>query len=839
MPQDDMEKNKDAQLPTGTSADLATALRTCLAPLKTCQAFDGSVEYVLRGTGREVLAALADVRSTTGGRMVSAGGDWSHERVAAVADLQPGWSTEAADVARLVVYRDAPAEVLARFGQLLDSIATSVQPDSSTWLATLVDNVVKATGTRSEVSQEACRRWTPDLVSEVARAGGAPGRTPAHSTLATLLHRDGDSNSARRQALLATDAGDTFLARHADVVAEVAGAGGTGRRRFLALRCARDAGQHGGLHAALAVDEDRGVRDDALAALSWLEGPRQVELLRPHLRTAAPERLAEVLGRLVDVDGGLAAIVDALRAPEGQPLDAERARLLRRTADRASLATGPDAVVPLPPAAPPADADLLAELDTRPAAARLEGDCFWPGVERRLARIPDVRVLRNALRQAGMTDADRRVTALLTTRSTGAFGRRIGAVLTPEDAVRWWPLFAERPDLVDEYLEGFDARRHPDDEAVDTTHMMLTILECFPEIPKTLAPRLTSIALGASRHRLAARRVLGDDPGARAAARAALDGAGEMTRRSAAEWLAGLGEPGIAAPEPGWEFGDGVLSPATRTLPATTLWWLDRFREQALERGVPAPDVDRWLGLARPMLRTAPDVSGPVVGRLGGPLMLPPDLPTPGDRYGSAGEEYEDHHQLILTLDFSAVPDGATDLPLPPDGTLLLFVNADLEPWPAGGAVYVPAGAPVEERESSPDYEIYEYDSPEELDAELRGAGELRLAPGVSLPSTPPDDETLARHPHAETLRDVWSDQTDGGGDWQLGGHAANFDDYGDPVPASAAPETGDQDTDPDDWVLLAQWVGFPMSILYWTIPRQDLAARRFDRVTVQMHSNP
>ncbi|MFE0818658.1 hypothetical protein ACFW40_15315 [Streptomyces sp. NPDC058807] len=45
--------------------------------------------------------------------------------------------------------------------------------------------------------------------------------------------------------------------------------------------------------------------------------------------------------------------------------------------------------------------------------------------------------------------------------------------------------------------------------------------------------------------------------------------------------------------------------------------------------------------------------------------------------------------------------------------------------------------------------------------------------------------------------------------------------------------------TDPDDWVLLAQWVGFPMSILYWTITRQDLAARRFDRVAVQVHANP
>jgi hypothetical protein len=29
------------------------------------------------------------------------------------------------------------------------------------------------------------------------------------------------------------------------------------------------------------------------------------------------------------------------------------------------------------------------------------------------------------------------------------------------------------------------------------------------------------------------------------------------------------------------------------------------------------------------------------------------------------------------------------------------------------------------------------------------------------------------------------------------------------------------------------------MAILYWTLTRRDLAARRFDRVHVQMFSNP
>ncbi|WP_211240115.1 DUF1963 domain-containing protein, partial [Promicromonospora kroppenstedtii] len=304
-----------------------------------------------------------------------------------------------------------------------------------------------------------------------------------------------------------------------------------------------------------------------------------------------------------------------------------------------------------------------------------------------------------------------------------------------------------------------------------------------------------------------------------------------------AEWLAGLGEPGVVGPEPGWEFGAGVLPASVRNLPATTLWWLDRFREQALDRGVPADDVDRWLGLARPVLRTAPGGGGPVVGRFGTPLLLPPDVPTPATVYGP---DHSDEYQLIVTLDLAAIARGATDLPLPPDGQLLLFANVQLEDeLLPGGAVYVPAGAPVEEREVSPDYEPYEYDSPESLDEALRRTPDLRLVPGVSLPSCPLDAESGAAHPHATTLQEVWSEQSDEGGEWALGGHAYDFDGYGDPAWGSAFQWPSEPWSRPEDWVVLAQWVGVPMGILYWTITRQDLAARRFDRVVVQMYANP
>ncbi|MFJ4438225.1 hypothetical protein [Streptomyces sp. NPDC088923] len=841
MPQDETGNTEDTQTPSTAPADpgaLGSAVRVCLAPLALEHPCEGVVEYVLRGTGPEALAPLYAPGSPKVAKMVAGGGVWAAADVSPVADVHPGWSPDAADAARLTVYGDAPAGILARFGHVLDAL-THAEPGrlgSGAWLATLTDSALTAVRSRSEASQRVGARWGLDLLSEIALAGEVPGRTPAHAALATVLDQRPGEHWNSRLHLLGTGAAETFLARHADVLAEVAITAGSAERKSVALRCAGIPEPHAALLAALAVDEDRFVRAEALAALGWLAPGRQVELLVPHLRTAGPEELAAVLRRLADIEGGDAAIEDVLNAPGGEPLDAERAQALRRTVERASLTRGPGPVVPVPPVNRPTDADVLAELGSRPAAARREGSYFWPRIEERLPLIPDVRAVRDALREAGMTDADRRVASLLTNRNAVGRNRLLGAVLTPEDAERWWPLFAERLDLADEYLDGGYRKGDADDETVDTTDMTLTILARFPVAPGPLRARLTALALGTSRHRLTARRVLRDDAEALAAARVALNGTGttaEATvRASAAEWLAGLGEPDLQAPPPGWEFGEDVLSPATRVLPAPTLWWLDRFKEEALGQGVPAPDVDRWLGLARPMLRTAPDGGGPVRGRLGGPLMLPPDVPALGG--ASAWDE-----QLIVTLDFATVPEGATDLPLPPDGKVLLFANADLEPEPEGGAVYVPAGAPVEEREVSLNHYVYEYGTPEKLDADLRRTGDLRLVPGVSLPTTPPEDEMLARHPHAEALREIWSEQTDGGGEWQLGGHADNFDDYGDPVAASAYAEAGKGPADPADWVLLAQWAGFPMAILYWTIPRQDLAAGRFDRVVVQMHSNP
>lgn len=830
---------------TGGAPELAAAVREVLAPLKVAQIFDPAVDHVLRGTGPGVLGLLRELPRGT--KMVAEpDGYQPAELTDAVVDLHPGWTRRGAEAARLTVYKGAPVDLLARLGQVLHAAwGRGAEGGELSWLRTLAHDVGRAsTATDAADAADVRLRWNPDLVEEIARAADAPGRSAAHATLSALLYVDHQHWARSRHHMLESDAGIAYLARHTDTLAEVAAGSEFHVRNYVAAQCARSPEAHVSLVAELAVDADAGVRAQALATLSRLDGPRQIDTLREHLRTAPPDRLPDALARLGDLDGGVVAIEEALADGDSDtgPLDPDRERLLRRAVFRVRVLRSAEAAVPVPPVAAPQDAALAEELRAlrglRPGSGKDE-DRAWQVAESKLALLPDVRALLDARRAAGADDADRWTAELLVTRVDG-WGRKIGATLTPEDAERWWPLFAERLHLADEYLDGGDGKRHPDHYAVDTRTMILTILERFPATPEALVPRLISFALGADRHRLPARRVLGDHPAARAAARAVLSEPSDgdaSTRSSAAEWLTELGEPGAVAPEPGWEFGEGVLPASVRNLPASTLWWLDRFREQARERGVPAGDVDRWLGLARPALRTAPDGGGPVVGRLGSPLLLPPDVPTPATMFEP---DYRNEYQLIVTLDLAAVPPDATDLPLPPDGHVLLFANVELEDeLLPGGAVYVPVGTPVEERENSVEYEAYGYDSPEDLDESLRRSPDLRLVPGVSLPSCPLDDETSAAHPHADTLQEVWSEQSDEGGEWQLGGHAYDFDGMGDPARESADQEPGENFSRPEDWVVLAQWVGVPMGILYWTINRRDLEVRRFDRVVVQMYANP
>src|SRR5690349_20802050 len=118
------------------------------------------------------------------------------------------------------------------------------------------------------------------------------------------------------------------------------------------------------------------------------------------------------------------------------------------------------------------------------------------------------------------------------------------------------------------------------------------------------------------------------------------------------------------------------------------------FRAAALKRGIPSADIERWIRTARPCATLTRHGDGPVVGTLGGPLLLPADAPDPW-------------YPLVAAIDLAALPADATDLPLPPDGQLLLFAYPDTET--DGEAVYIPAGTAVEERKGNPYFEAEAY----------------------------------------------------------------------------------------------------------------------------------
>ncbi|MFE7674095.1 DUF1963 domain-containing protein [Streptomyces albidoflavus] len=257
---------------------------------------------------------------------------------------------------------------------------------------------------------------------------------------------------------------------------------------------------------------------------------------------------------------------------------------------------------------------------------------------------------------------------------------------------------------------------------------------------------------------------------------------------------------------------------------------LDRFREKALSYGVPSDEVERWLAAARPCATLSPRGDGPVVGRLGGPVLLP---------VGSPG--LPPHTHLIASLDLAALPGDAMTLRLPSDGRLLLIAGY-VDDMPAdafGKAVHVPASTPVEE------YPVISGHAPDDawahLEEDLKKEGELRLTYDVSLP----ENESLidaAAHPHARQLGDAWDDVRRE--DRQLLTPRLQIDGYSsdpyretDLVTASAwlaAQKTGEEPR-VEDWALLVQWNGVPRAggQVYWTITKQNAAAGWFEETSV------
>lgn len=275
---------------------------------------------------------------------------------------------------------------------------------------------------------------------------------------------------------------------------------------------------------------------------------------------------------------------------------------------------------------------------------------------------------------------------------------------------------------------------------------------------------------------------------------------------------------------------------------------LDQIRTEALVREIPAADVERWLGLVRPcaLLTTDEDEQrdgdGPIVGRFGGPMMLPADVETHG-------------YPLIATVDCAALPQEATDLPLPSDGRLLFFGYP--EEHGDGEVLYVPGDVAVEERDLDPSsYPACSDDFAEIYDEYPQG--EIRLTPDVSLPfvgvvaaPAPLYSTPMPGHPHSEALARVWADQW-GGATLVLGGYGTDCNGclateiaVLRAIRAEEAgqwPGPGTPSRNADDWVLMAEFNVYRSgggAAIFWAIQRDDLIARRFDRVQVLVDWNP
>ncbi|NUT34274.1 MAG: DUF1963 domain-containing protein [Hamadaea sp.] len=233
---------------------------------------------------------------------------------------------------------------------------------------------------------------------------------------------------------------------------------------------------------------------------------------------------------------------------------------------------------------------------------------------------------------------------------------------------------------------------------------------------------------------------------------------------------------------------------------------LDAFRTAALENEMPHDAIEWWLKFARPCLYLSRDESGPVVGYFGGRPALPATVAWP---------EGMVH---LATLDLAAIPHGSTDLDLPADGTLLFFAAPSMTST-VGQVIHVPAGAAVVEAEPSGPT-VYE-------------SFPLHANSDWSMPGDPTDSPEYNhdRPDEDEYIDIVWYlDRPEAV--LVLGGYGtSNTGGLGVPV---GLPETE---------MLLAEFylgeaeVGedfeTDFATVFYVIGRDDLAARRFDRVSM------
>ncbi|MEK8142822.1 DUF1963 domain-containing protein [Streptomyces sp. M10(2022)] len=216
----------------------------------------------------------------------------------------------------------------------------------------------------------------------------------------------------------------------------------------------------------------------------------------------------------------------------------------------------------------------------------------------------------------------------------------------------------------------------------------------------------------------------------------------------------------------------------------------------------------------------------------------------------------------MASVDLAALPAGATDLLLPPDGRLLFFALPEVgDHTSMGTVIHVPADATVTRRDP------YAWNSANTAkgDRVFASYPEGRSGRGptcrslTTSSSFPGEEEAvyLPGHPYCSELVEIWEDTKDliaPSAQMQIGGYADEEAVEFDPVDVAAslaaqAVEAGHWDgpvsDDVADWVLLADWyAGRDVekregATVHWVIQREDLAARRFERVFTTVFWNP
>ncbi|MFJ9041157.1 DUF1963 domain-containing protein [Streptomyces sp. NPDC102406] len=249
---------------------------------------------------------------------------------------------------------------------------------------------------------------------------------------------------------------------------------------------------------------------------------------------------------------------------------------------------------------------------------------------------------------------------------------------------------------------------------------------------------------------------------------------------------------------------------------------VNNFRAEAASLGLPSEEVEEWIRVLRPAVYLAEGGDGPLVARVGGHPLLPHGVPRPSELF-------------VASVDLAALPPGATSLPLPADGHLLLFSGTEVQD--IGGEVsdavlYVAAGTPVTSAPLAHSWrEPYR---PRELRTFWhRPSAQMPESFALDRWGDFPGDEQFEL---ADELSDAWAHVGGYRPSWalQIGGHPVSP--QNDPVHYARGPQEVHGE-DADDWALLATWrcgddvTELDSGVAHWVIRRRDVAARRFDRV--------